>query len=69
MLVNKGAVDIDVGGDVPVVHSGLLFVCEGLKDVVFFALGELRHEVDEGGHEYKASERVESVLFLRSRRQ
>lgn len=53
----------DVGGDLPVVHSGLLFVCEGFEDVVFFALGELRHEMDEGGHEYKTSERFELVLL------
>lgn len=46
------------GGYSPVFHVGLLGVGERVEDVLFFALGELGHEVDEGCHEDEASEGI-----------
>lgn len=48
---------------VPVIHPSLSVVCERFEDFLFFALGKLRHPVDEGCHEYKPNERIGSVLI------
>ena len=45
-------------GDSPVFHVGLFRVGERVEYVLFFALGEFRHEVDEGRHENEANERI-----------
>ena len=45
-------------GELPVFHVGLLGFRERVEDVLFFALGKFRHEVDEGRHEDEASETI-----------
>ena len=49
------------GRFLPVFHVGFLRVCEGVEDVVFFALRELRHEMDKRCHEDEAKKCIESV--------
>lgn len=50
----------------PVVHPSLLLVCKRLEDILLFALGKLRHPMDERCHEYEPNERS-GLVFLVSR--
>lgn len=45
----------------PVVHPSLLLICERLEDFLLFALGKLRHPMDERRHVHKPGEGLRSV--------